>query len=554
MDSGNGAHLLYRIQLPNNPESTDLLRRVLETLAFRFDDEKVTIDTGVYNASRLVKLPGTVTRKGDNVPERPHRVASVQSAPDCLTVVDRAQLASLAATVPSPEATAPNRSCTSFDIERWIADHGLQVVGPKPWANGRKWIFPVCPWNPDHANRSAYLVQFRNGAVQAGCLHDSCAGKDWHALRDLYEPGWRQQRAPETDSAHPKKEVWAERKLQFQTAAEIASSTDPEVVWIVRAWIAAACMTILSGKVKAGGKTTWVLRMVAAVLDGLPFMGEPTVKTTVVYLTEQPLPSFREALKIAGLLERQDLSVLPWSNALGFGWPEVINAAVKECQRLGAKLLVVDTFPQFAQLSGDAENNAGDALAAVLPLQQAMSKGSAVLLVIHDRKSGGDVGDSGRGSSAFTGAADIVLSIRRPEGDHRPTMRRIEALSRFADTPSGLVIELTPTGYVAHGSADDVAAQEAEAKLLEVLPSSEADAMTMEDLVEVTKATRTTIQRTLEKLGKHVCRVGTGKRGDPRRYYLRTPTVSAQTTGPIGQKENEPQVVPEPEQRIEVDV
>ncbi len=54
-DSGNGAHLLYRVDLPNTPESTDLVRKGLEALAFRFDDEESRIDTANHNASRLTE-------------------------------------------------------------------------------------------------------------------------------------------------------------------------------------------------------------------------------------------------------------------------------------------------------------------------------------------------------------------------------------------------------------------------------------------------------------------------------------------------------------------
>jgi hypothetical protein len=54
-----------------------------------------------------------------------------------------------------------------------------------------------------------------------------------------------------------------------------------------------------------------------AVLDGNPFMGEPTAASPVVYLTEQPLTSFREALRRADLLERDDFHVLPRLSALG---------------------------------------------------------------------------------------------------------------------------------------------------------------------------------------------------------------------------------------------
>jgi hypothetical protein len=73
--SGNGYHLLYPVSLPNDDESRDLIRRGLEALSFVFDDGDTKIDTSVFNAARITKLYGTVARKGDNTPERPHRRA-----------------------------------------------------------------------------------------------------------------------------------------------------------------------------------------------------------------------------------------------------------------------------------------------------------------------------------------------------------------------------------------------------------------------------------------------------------------------------------------------
>jgi uncharacterized protein DUF3987 len=87
-----------------------------------------------------------------------------------------------------------NGAGTSFEIERWIAEHGLEVIGPRSWQAGRRWVFRVCPWNPEHRDRSAYLVQFASGAIASGCHHNSCTGKDWYALRDLVEPGWQDRR------------------------------------------------------------------------------------------------------------------------------------------------------------------------------------------------------------------------------------------------------------------------------------------------------------------------------------------------------------------------
>jgi hypothetical protein len=80
-DSGNGFHFLYPIDLPNNERSRELGKGVLEALAFKFDDEKVKIDISVHNAARLVRLYGTTTRKGDHLPERPHRRSEILKIP-----------------------------------------------------------------------------------------------------------------------------------------------------------------------------------------------------------------------------------------------------------------------------------------------------------------------------------------------------------------------------------------------------------------------------------------------------------------------------------------
>ena len=99
-----------------------------------------------------------------------------------------------------------------------------------------------------------------------------------------------------------------------------------------------------------------------AFLDGTEFMGQPTTKTPVVYLTEQPPAFFRVALERADLLDREDLAVLLWHESIGIPWPEVVSEAVKECQCRGAFLLVVDTIAQFTNLKGDSENDAAAAL------------------------------------------------------------------------------------------------------------------------------------------------------------------------------------------------
>jgi hypothetical protein len=58
MDSGNGAYLLYAVDLPCNAHSLELVHTFLKALATRFDDETTQIDTSVANAARIIRIPG----------------------------------------------------------------------------------------------------------------------------------------------------------------------------------------------------------------------------------------------------------------------------------------------------------------------------------------------------------------------------------------------------------------------------------------------------------------------------------------------------------------
>jgi hypothetical protein len=86
-DSGNGGHLSYRVDLPNDSATTEVFRRFLETLSRRYSDAHVKIDTSVFNTARIWKLPGTMACKGADMPDRPHRMARLIDVPKELEVV-----------------------------------------------------------------------------------------------------------------------------------------------------------------------------------------------------------------------------------------------------------------------------------------------------------------------------------------------------------------------------------------------------------------------------------------------------------------------------------
>ena len=217
-DSGNGAHLLYRIDLPNDDAALALVKGCLATLDALFSDDRVTVDTANFNAARIWKLYGTMSRKGDSTPERPHRRSRIISAPDELKVARVEQLRDLAARLPTETAAQPQPSSDKgkgFDLCTWLSDHGVGVRSEKPYSGGTLFILDQCPFSSAHKD-GAFAIQFGNGAVFAGCKHTSCGGgtQRWQELRDRYEPDrvtkrkqWEQkQQATRKDRARAKAE------------------------------------------------------------------------------------------------------------------------------------------------------------------------------------------------------------------------------------------------------------------------------------------------------------------------------------------------------------
>ena len=207
--------------------------------------------------------------------------------------------------------------------------------------------------------------------------------------------------------------------------------------WRAFPWLADGSITEVDGKAKTAGKTTFAMHLVRAVLNGAPFLGQETVATPIVYLSEQAPTSLRATLARVGLLDRDDLAIMLIRDARGQPWPDLVAASVAECERIGAQMLIVDTLPQFAGLKAEAENDSGAALEAMAPLQAAAERGLAVLLTRHDRKGGGEVGESARGSTAWTGAVDTVINLTRDAG--RATVRKMATISRFDAAPEELM-------------------------------------------------------------------------------------------------------------------
>jgi len=347
------------------------------------------------------------------------------------------------------------------------------------------------------------------------------------------------RKALEALSSRLERGVGAENICDISCSAkQLFSSTSNPTEWIVPGIVAAGTTSLLFGKVKQAGKTTFALEAAAAITSGRSFLGIPTRQTDVVYLSEQGPGSFREAIQRAGLQASDSLHIVFSHRVHHLPWPLIVEKSIRHCKQHDARLLVVDTISQFSGIEGDDENNAGAAMAAMKPLSLAAADGGiGILILAHERKSGGELGDSGRGSSAFAGAADHLLSLRRPDGNTRPTLRTLRGLGRTDGLVDRLTVELTSDGYKSHGSVTEVALVEAGAAILANLPRTASDALPLARIVGTIGLSRTTAQRALDALMSTgtVARLGAGTKNDGFRFFI-TKKDSAQTPHTNGQK------------------
>ncbi|WP_175020541.1 hypothetical protein [Methanogenium cariaci] len=94
--------------------------------------------------------------------------------------------------MPFPPAPPPRDRQTrgSFDLGHWLTTHGISVRTEKPWQGGTLFTLDACPPFSSAHTDGAFAIQFANGALFAGCHHDSCGGgsQRWQELRAMYEP------------------------------------------------------------------------------------------------------------------------------------------------------------------------------------------------------------------------------------------------------------------------------------------------------------------------------------------------------------------------------
>jgi putative DNA primase/helicase len=194
IDSGNGYQLIWRVDEPADQETDHLFSRITKGLQRFVRDEGLTkceIDDSVASRNRLIKIPGTLAAKGDEVDGRVHRLAHIIEANPDAEIVPHDRLVEVADELMPEEPAEPQQLNGSgrgtFDLQDWLQRCNVPVSNQHAWDRGPVMYETDCINDGAHNSGEAYVGQYHNGALLAGCQHNSCSWK-WKEFRAHYEP------------------------------------------------------------------------------------------------------------------------------------------------------------------------------------------------------------------------------------------------------------------------------------------------------------------------------------------------------------------------------
>lgn len=199
----------------------------------------------------------------------------------------------------------------------------------------------------------------------------------------------------------------------FETLRSVQVADMPARTWFADGMVCPG-FNVVSAK-KAMGKSFLLLQAADAIAKGEPFLGRPTTKGKVLYVSfELDALDLHERLK-----GREPLSE---DVAVAYSWPsgeKGLAAAEKAITEHGFKVVIFDTFLPLIPTDGQFDiNGYGDSTFYLKWRLMAKKHGAAIIASWHEGKAPReDFMLSAIGSTGMIGQADCVVSIDRKRGD-----------------------------------------------------------------------------------------------------------------------------------------
>lgn len=457
--SGNGMHLTYKVDLPNDSQTTETLKRFYEYLASVYTDDKVDIDTKVFNLARLCKLYGTMAKKGANLQDRPWRMSEIVYVPKEVVQTPIERFQEIADLLPKeepkqkPQSNAGWNQRERFDLEGWLAYYGIEYR-KKADGSSTKYEIKECPWKDLHSSNNPYssaLFQDADGKITYSCAHSHCKDKQWKDFRLFYQPDaytkqFEQRRyaqyAPVQKPKYQIKEVLPElgekwlsmssiKKIDLSQIENVKTGfteLDRNIVGLNMSEV-----TLLSGS-NSSGKSSWLNTLLLNIINqGVGcalWSGElrPDILKTWIQMVAAGKDYLRASNYADGkyyvpnniaekIDEWLDGKFFLYNNEYGNTWEQIFHD-MNELLKVKVKVFALDNLfsLNIDLLEGDRNNKQKE---LILQIKEFAKKNQVhIILVAHPRKVMSFLRKNDiSGSSDLTNAVDDVFIIHRVNND-----------------------------------------------------------------------------------------------------------------------------------------
>ena len=459
-DSSSGYHLLIPIDMENTQEAETAIKTFLEILSLRFTDDHVKIDTVLFDANRILRLPGSFGRKGRSTDERPHREAKILSVPQMMQRMTLEQIQAFnerfsVKSEPTVRKYNAQGQQEPFNLRDFINRHGLKVSKEIPMAGGgTKFVLEECFWDSGHKAPDAAIFEMPNGAIAYKCFHQSCQHHDWHELRetlepDAYQPKYPQpmqyQRLPQAILPQPTVILpeTAEKGKKWFGLKDIKKININDIPHFKTGFtqldhaikgLFFCEVTILSGS-NSSGKSSWLNTLILnAVQQGVKtalFSGElrPDVLKTWIQMVAAGKDMLGKSQygdywfvpnNIADRIDNWlDGKLFLYNNDYSTRWEQVFND-IKEVVTQGVRFIVVDNLMTLSLEVFDGDNNKKQKALISQLCEFAKKEQVHIMLVAHPRKVTTFMRKQDiSGTSDLTNAVDKVFIFHRVNNDFK---------------------------------------------------------------------------------------------------------------------------------------
>ena len=450
-DSANGYHLLLRQAMKSSAENTETMKKFLQVLDMYFSTDKVKIDCSTFNPSRICKLYGTYSRKGSDTKERPQRLSTILRVPQEVKVTPNEYFEKVAGYLPAPpkKDRSNNYGRDTFDLDAFIAEHGIKVHRIVETSTSTKYILEECPFDSSHRAPDSAVFKMADGSFGFKCFHNSCQQYTFKDFRLKYDPNAYDRRdaylhekewkAPVPQKKFEVAQESAEKGKKWLHMGDIKRVDISDLLSIPTGYVEldkkivglfAGELTVLSG-LNASGKTSWLDCLALNVIQqgfkvgvwsgemqdwrfqgwinqiaaGKNYAKKKHGYDNLYYVPNQYCDKINEWL---------DDKLFLYNNAYGSKWEQLFSDIKELVENEGVHLVLIDNLAALNIDGYDGEKYSKQTKFILDLKDYAKLKNIHVLLVCHPRKENFFLRkESISGTADLTNIADNVLLLHR---------------------------------------------------------------------------------------------------------------------------------------------